>query len=196
MIWPEAGRSGPQLDRAVIGEIHGGTRPVLDPVAERAASLVGDLTRRDDESVDLAGALGDMSEGPLPVEVCRRDREMRRGHHVGEVVRRGTGLLGDVDVDSSVGPVTCREEGQALQVVPVEVAEQDRATERLTSQQVGDLANPGAGVDDQPGRPVGVTDGDRCRVAAIAAELETRGGGRTPNPAYVHPHGPASGFGR
>src|SRR5690554_4771566 len=71
-----------------------------------------------------------------------------------------------------------REEGQALQVVPVEVAEQDRATERLTSQQVGDLANPGAGVDDQPGRPVGVTDGDRCRVAAIAAELETRGGGR------------------
>src|SRR5690606_18082201 len=100
-------------------------------------------------------------------------------------VRRGTGLLGDVDVDSSVGPVTCREEGQALQVVPVEVAEQDRATERLTSQQVGDLANPGAGVDDQPGRPVGVTDGDRCRVAAIAAELETRGGGRTPNPAYA-----------
>src|SRR5690606_41942861 len=85
-----------QRDRAVSGEIYGGTRPVLDPVAERAASLVGDLARRDDESVDLAGALGDMSEGPLPVEVCRGDREVWRGHHVGEVVRRGTGLLGDV----------------------------------------------------------------------------------------------------
>ena len=66
------------------------------------------------------------------LELIGADREVRRAHHpLEDLTERAVLLARAVDVDDRAGQVQRHEERQALHVVPVEVAEEHRALERL-----------------------------------------------------------------
>jgi hypothetical protein len=116
-------------DRAVVREV-GNRRPAVgDAEAEGATALVGDVRRRHLEALEavLPGLQGD--EAPLPAELSGRDREVRRRDGPLEHLL-GVTLAGHGDGHLTVGPVAGAEEGEAVRVVPVKVAEQDRPPER------------------------------------------------------------------
>ena len=73
-------------------------------------------------------------------------------------------------------------------MVPVQMPEQDRATEWLALEQCGDAANAGSGVKDQRWRLSVMTQGHARRMTPVADELGPRCGRRTPNTADEYPH--------
>src|SRR5260370_1331328 len=85
--------------------------------------------------------------------------------------------------------VASPEERQPRDMVPVQVGEQDRASEGLAAEQRGDPAQAGAGVQDQsrPGRAVG-GERDTRGVAAVTEELPARRWGRPADTAQVDAH--------
>ena len=76
-----------------------------------------------------------------------------------------------------------------MDVVPVQVGEQDGAREGVASQQSGDLAQAGAGVEDERRRGRAVVGERHARgVAAVANEFRARRWGRAADTAQVYAH--------
>ena len=63
-----------------------------------------------------------------------------------------------------------------MDVVPVQVGEDDRPLERPPGEQVGDAADPGPRVEDQPGRLVPMGEREARRVPAGPDEFEPGAG--------------------
>ena len=100
-----------------------------------------------------------------------------------------TRLLGDVHVDPGVVTVAGGEERDPLHVVPVQVAEHDRAVEGRTLEQRGQRPDPGAGVQGEDRRGRGVRgDHDARGVPAVADEVRAWGGRGTTHPEEGQPH--------
>jgi dihydrofolate reductase len=116
-------------DRAVVREVGNRRRAVGDAEAEGATALVGDVRRRHVETLEAVLPCLQGDEAPLPAELSGRDREVRRRDGPLEHLL-GVTLGGHGDRHLTVGPVAGAEEGEAVRVVPVKVAEQDRPPER------------------------------------------------------------------
>ena len=100
------------------------------------------------EALDGPRTLLDSEESPLPAQFRRLDREMRRRHRAGEHVDRVT-LRGHQEGDLGVRPVAGGKEGQAMRVIPVQVAEQDRSAKWAAVHQPAQPLKTGAGVEHQ-----------------------------------------------
>ena len=90
-----------------------------------------DLAREHGEALDLVLAGGERRERPLSAQLGGRDGEVRRLHDAGEHAD-GVGaavLLGQHHGGLRVGAVGGGEERQPERVIPVQMAEQDRAGE-------------------------------------------------------------------
>ena len=127
--------------RAVIG--HVGQRRVIvaDSVSVCAPAAMGDLARQHAKALDLEHAGIDRIEAPAPPKLARRDREVRRRHRALEdrlcVARPFLERLGDPHVDARPFVVGPGEERQPHEVVPVQVAVEDRPGVGLAAEQVG-----------------------------------------------------------
>ncbi len=80
--------------------------------------------------------------------------------------------------DPGVGTVAGGEERQAVGVVPVEVAEQDRPAERASVHDLREVLEPGPAVQDQLGAFPVPRQGDAGGVPTVSDELRPRGGSR------------------
>src|SRR2546429_292594 len=80
VIGAEAGRSGPERDRAVVREIGDRGASAAHPVPIGEAALVRDLARDDIESLDRPGSFLDPEETPLAAELGRLDRKVGWRH--------------------------------------------------------------------------------------------------------------------
>ena len=185
---------GDALRRGVVGEVRERPRVARHPVAQRATALVVDLDRGHLELLDGRGARRIGQEPPGAEQPLRLDGERRRREHPGQQVPgRGAVLRRDVQVDPGVVVVHRPAERQALHVVPVQVAEQDRPPERLRAHQRGEGTDPGAGVHQQGGcrRAVG-QDGHARRVTAVPDVVRAGGRRRAPDAQQHEFHGPDS----
>ena len=185
----EARRTGAQARRPVIGQVGDRHVAVADPVAEGAPALVGDLAGHHGEALDLLHPGFDGAEPPGAPQLARRDRKMRGRHRPTEHFL-GVSLGRQVEIDARAHRVPRHEERDALGVVPMEVAEEDRALEGPSgADQGGDRPNARAGVEHEPGRSVVARDRDARRVPAVAQELKPGRRRRAPDAAHRHPHG-------
>ncbi len=127
-------------------------------------------------------------EGPRPIELIRGDRKIGGGHDPGE---HGEGVAFDrhVHVDAGIGPVTGREEGQPLGVIPVQVAEEHRTGEGPAVEQGRHATQAGPRVEEQGGRRPVVGQRHTRRVAAVAYEVGTGRRRGTPHAAHHDTHG-------
>ena len=112
-----------------------------------------------------------------------------RAHEPLEELERRHALLGQEHARDRVFTVGGAKERQTLGVIPVQVAEQDRAAKRIAAHQRRHGAQACAGVEHEPRRGfVVVGQGDARRVATDAGELGTDRGCRTAHPAEVDTH--------
>ena len=118
---------------------------------------------------------------PLPRELARRDREVGRGEGPLEHLL-GVALGGHDDGDLAVGLVAGGEERQAVGVVPVQVAEEDRAREGV----VAEVARSGCGAPSRRrGRGTAVRrrgPAPRTRCGPRSARSRLPGHTSTPGP--------------
>ncbi len=104
-------------------------------------------------------------------------------------IDRRHALLRNEQTGHRVGTITGTEERQPVGVVPVQVTEQDRASERLARQQRRDRSQPGAGVEHETRHLlVVVGDRDARRVPADAGEVHPDRRSRPAHPTQVDPH--------
>ena len=130
VVLPEPVGPGAERGRAVVREIGDRGGGVGDAEAEGPAPFVGDLPGEHGEALDLDRGVGlEPEEAPPAAELGRGDREVGRRHDPAEDLL-GVALGRHVEVGPALGPVRGREEGEALGVVPVEMAEDDRARRR------------------------------------------------------------------
>ena len=102
-------------------------------------------------SVNASG--GRTSKVQLPAQVPRPDGEQGRRHHPGQHAL-GVGpvlLWGKPQGDLRVGVVATLEEGQPLNVVPVQMGQEDAPLERPPFEKGRDLAQPGARIEQEGG---------------------------------------------
>jgi hypothetical protein len=116
-------------------------------------------------------------------EAVDADREQRRADRRREDLGRGAPVVLGRGVDDELALLVQQraEERQSLDVVPVEVAQQARATERRTGRAAqSEVAQPGAEVE-QEWVLAGHVDGHAGRVAAVTGDLITMARGRPPD---------------
>jgi hypothetical protein len=154
--------------RAVIRKVGQRAFAVADPVAERAASFVRDLQRVYRKALELIMPWLDGIEGPVVAELRRADREMRGRDRPCQQFFGVHSLLRQVHVDPVAGNRAAAKEGHAVCVVPVQVAEQDGAAERLAAQRERQLLQPRAGIQDDGRRFARMGQRDTSGVSAIA----------------------------
>ena len=198
MVRPPAVGAGAEGDRPVVGEVGQRAAPVAHAVAEGAAAGVRDLAGQHVEALEVgawpsstssnvhaprswSGVIGKCG-GPIHVDRTSSGRRPCAGHQQAHL---------------GVGPVAGREERQALRVVPVQVAQQDRAAERLAHRAARQPAQAGAGVEHQrrrlgvvvgDGHARGVAaDGPRTRDRPRASSRGRRTGGRAFSPVSALP---------
>jgi hypothetical protein len=126
-----------------VGGVHHGAPAVLDPVRVHLVGVVGlrdrDLRLARDEALAVAHLQVAQRRGEL-VEV---DREGRRAHLAAEDVTGGRPVGARHDVDPRRGRVDGGEEGEALDVVPVDVREEEGHVDRaLLHELVAEAAEP------------------------------------------------------
>ena len=134
-------------------------------------------------------------ERPRPAQLVGRDREVRRRHGPREHFEGVLAVRLDRHPDRDLRIIAVRvgQERQALGVVPVEVAVEDRAVQRMAIELDAEPAQAGAGVEHEP--PPSVDgDGDARRVPADAGERCARRGGRPAHPTQQRSHGRCSGI--
>ncbi len=158
-------------------------------VAEGAATLVRDLAGQHVEGLDPVLALGQPVERPAGTQLGGDDREVRRREAALQHRLGGVPLLRQVELDPG-GVAPAEEERDAVRVVPVEVSEQDRAGERLATQQRGHRRDAGAGVEEELRGAVTAGERDARRVAAVPHEVGARRRGGAAHPAERHLHRP------
>src|SRR5690606_17909865 len=92
----------------------------------------------------------DGGEGPLSLHPLGSDGEGRGRHELRDEVPPGRPLLGgDEDVGTRVGAVTGAEERDAHDVVPVQMADEDRPGERIGGEQPGEHPYAGARIENE-----------------------------------------------
>ena len=162
---------------ADVGDAH--PTPV-DPVAEGGPD-VGNLTDRHPGRPHVERTRRGVMEGDLTRHVVDTDREEGRVHErVEGGLQRPARLDRAVDVQSGTLTVQRREEGQALDVVPVQVAEQCRAAEGHLGTGFGHAVEAQSRSEVQQDRlPTGYVDDHAGGVASIPTVLIARAGGRT-----------------
>ncbi len=111
---------------------------------------------------------------------------MGRRHRSSED-RDGVAVGGKEHADVGSGVIGTSEERQSDDVVPVEVAEDNRPGERRTLEERSEHANAGAGVEDQRGGTI-VSERDTRRVAAGPQVCRARGRARSAYPEDPGPH--------
>ncbi len=116
---------------------------------------------------------------------------MRRRHSAGKhrLGARAIPLLGQQQGHPGAFGVAGPEEGQPVDMVPVQVRQQDDTRVRLAFHQQGDLAQAGPGVENERRHHIAVMDeGHTGCVAPVTDELRSRCRRRTACAAEVNPH--------
>ena len=172
---PEPVTARAEQRRAVVRKVGQGAPAVFHPVTERTSTLVGDLGGGDPEPFQLAVPRLQFGIGPRSQQLVRADREVRWGHSAGKDVDGAlvTVLLGKQQSHPRILPLRGAAEGKALEVVPVEVAEEDGATECRATEQGAEPSDPGPRIQHQPGTTLVVGDSNAGGVSAVAEELGT-----------------------
>src|ERR1700710_423745 len=161
----------------VVGDVGQRGVAVVDPVAERRPAM-GDRGGADPGRADLPLTVGGVAEGDVAGQLPHLDRGERRGDVAGDAIaQRGLGGGGPPDHDLGLGPEGGGEEGEAEDVIEVEVGEEDVQPSRLVAEREAEAADAAAGVERQQ-RAVGEGDADAGGVAAVADRLRPRGGNR------------------
>ena len=83
-------------------------------------------------------------------------------------------MLRSIEGDPGPGVIAATEKRQALGVVPVQVPEQYGAPVRLSSEESGEAAYAGAGVDDEGEAASVVGEGEGRGVASVTEVLRSR----------------------
>jgi hypothetical protein len=152
----------------VVAHVHDRVAAVLDPVSESGTD-VGHEPRHDADVADGELGVGHRMEAQLAGQVGDAHREVRRRHELVERLLEGQALgRRRVDVERRARPQRGSEEGQALDVVPVQVGDERVAVERLVGREaVAPEPETGAEVEDDGGRARRL-DADARGVAAVA----------------------------
>ncbi len=112
-------------ERLVVARVDDRGAVGLDAVAERHRGVV-EVLGNDPRAADRVRALAQVGVAERGGELAQLHREVRELHLAGErVVERAAAPLRAVDGDRVPGLERRREEGKALDVVPVRVAEED-----------------------------------------------------------------------
>ena len=121
------------------------------------------------------------------------DREVRRRHGPAQHVDGGVAVVLVGDAHPHLGTVVVHgaREREPLGVVPVQMAEQQGAVERLLPQQHAEAPQAGARVEQQARHTAVASEGDAGRVPAVARERVPGCRGRAPHSEHVHLHGRA-----
>ena len=146
----------------VIGRVHDAHAVGLDPVSQRERRMV-EIARRDRDVVDLELPLDEVVVLDVGAEVEELDREVRVLHLPGErVVDRRVETARAVDVPHVPGLEQRGEERQALDVVPVGVADEEMAVDAtagslipVVHEGLTELVDAGAAVEDEQRPRVG-----------------------------------------
>ena len=167
----------------MVGKVGEGARCVRHPVAQGASALVRDLGRGHLEPLEGHGPVRRGKELPVPEKPLGLDGKRRRRERAGQQVPGGHAVLDrHVQIDPGVVAVDGPAERQPLHMVPVQVAEEDRAAEGRRAEQCAERTDAGPGVHEQRGR--GRAGGHHCDargVAAVPDEVRSRGRRRASN---------------
>src|SRR6185295_1288152 len=87
-------------------------------------------------------------------------------------------LLGKEQASACVRSVAGREERKAVRVIPMQMAEQNRASKRRAVEHTGEIAQTGSGVENQRRRAFAVPDRDARGVPPYVIEVRPDGGRR------------------
>jgi len=124
----------------VIGQVRQGACAVADAEAECLAALVRDLAHKYIKAFEAVVAPIDHAERPIAPQLMRPDGEMRRRHRAGQQLDGLDTLGGQQQVRARVGTVAGGEERQPVGVIPMQMAEQDRAPKRRAVEDTGQVA--------------------------------------------------------
>src|SRR5271156_4585162 len=130
-------------------------------------------------------------ERPTSAQLVGPDRELGWRHSPGQDLLglAPVLLVGEKQGHTGVVTIPSTEERETLVVVPMEVGEQDRADEWSPVEELGDLSDPGAGVEEEGRRAISVEGQRQARgMAAIADELHSGSRGRSSDAAEVDSH--------
>src|SRR5688572_9760943 len=157
-----------------------GQRPasVADAKAECLASLVRNLSHENIEAFEPIFAAVDHVERPVAAELMRADREMRRRHGARQQIDRLDTLLGKEQACARVRSVAGSEERKPVRVIPMQVAEEDRAAERRAVEDTREIAQTRSRIENQRRRAVIVSDCDAGGVSSHVVEVRPYGGCR------------------
>ena len=187
----------------VVGVLGMTARPVIRDVGHRdAVEVDAEAERRPDMAhparahlrlTDREVVLARAVEPHVACELAGRNREEGRPHHLREhVTQRGVELARPEHVEGRTLAMQRREEGEALDVIPVQVRQQRRAVE-LTVAATRVRAQAGTEVEDDRRRVVGLErdtrrlttepcvlrPGTRCRASnAVEHDAHPPGHGR------------------
>ncbi len=179
----EALRSGRAVDGGlVVGGVHERGAVGLDAVPERQRGVV-QVPGGDRDVVDLELALDEVVVLDRGAEVEELDREVRVLHLARErLVDRRVEPPGPVHVPHVAGHEQRREERQALDVVPVRVADEEVPVDPATGphELLAQLVDAGPAVEHEQRAGVGAHRHAR-RVAAVADRRRARLGDRAPS---------------
>jgi len=166
--------------RFVIAGVHDGVAGAIEPVA-RSALRVVERERRDADRSHLEWLehLVELAHGG---QVLERDGKQGRGHLPFEDLERLGNRSGRVNVEVVARAVERCEEGNALDVIPVEMGQQQRQRKSFGGADFeAQTANARASVDDQ--NPLaGDTHFEARRIAAVA---QIRRSGRRQRAAHT-----------
>lgn len=145
----DAGRTRPERERIVVGEVRDGPGFVAYPESECAAAFVRDLSGDNHEPLEFVLALVDRAEAPAVPERARLNRKVWRGERSRQHALGVGLLLGNQDLNPMARPTARRKEWQALCVIPVQVAKKNRAVEGRVSKKPIQIRQACATVKDQ-----------------------------------------------
>ena len=117
---------------------------------------------------------------------------MRRRHRASQQFHGLDALLRKEQPSTRIGSITGGEERQPVRVIPMQMAEQDRAPKRRATEDAGEVAQTGTCVENQRRKGVILADRDARRMAAHVVELRTDRGSRSTRTAYPYVHDQAS----
>src|SRR5207247_877847 len=184
--------AGTTILRCVVRQIGQRMGAIADTKSECLAALVRDLTHQHVEAFEAIRAAIDHSEGPFATQLIWTYREMRRRHRASQQFHGLDALLRKEQSSARIGSITGGEEGQPVRVIPMQMAEQDRAPKRRATEDAGEVAQTGARVENQRRKGLILPDSDARRMAAHVVELRTDRGSRSTRTAYPYVHDQAS----
>ena len=174
--------AGTERRRAMVRDVGDGGASVADPESDRSPTLVRYVEGEYLEPLDREHLAWKEAEAPAAAEGGGCDRKEGRRHHAGQqCLGVAAVVLGrQQQVNPRVVTITGPEEGQPLDVIPVQMGQEDGAVERLVAEEPAQSPDPRAGIEQEGRRmrATGVVEGQRDagRVTAEPGVVETRCG--------------------